>query len=153
MPPRFSILALLCVACILLLAGYLAGVSYPDLMPRTFSLQTTPLDPSHQQPGVTINLPAVVAPVDDGQRYYYVQVNLAVELDRSGTAGLIQARHEVIDRKIMEVLHTYSVKELRSAGLRSTLRTDIRRVINQLLPQGHIRNVYITNWLMTPVGP
>lgn len=66
---------------------------------------------------------------------------------------MIQARHEVIDRKIMEVLHTYSVKELRSAGLRSTLRTDIRRVINQLLPQGHIRNVYITNWLMTPVGP
>ncbi len=153
MTTRFSILVMLCICCIILLAGYLAGVSYPDLMPETFSFQTTPVAPSHRQPSVTINLPTVVTPVDDGHRYYYVQMSLAVDLDRSVTAGLIQARHQVIDRKIMELLNTYQVTELRSPGLWSTLRTDIQRMINQLLPEGYVRNVYITNLLMTPATP
>ena len=109
-------------------------------------------DPSQGQPGVTINLPPVVAPVDDGQRYYYVQVNLALELDRSGTAGLIQARHDAIDRQMMEILHTYAVSDLRATGQLPALRADIRRAINKLLPKGQVQNVYITNWLMTPVG-
>ena len=90
--------------------------------------------------------------MDDGQRYYYVQVNLALELDRSGTAGLIQARHDAIDRQVMEILHTYAVSDLRATGQLPALRADIRRAINTLLPKGQVQNVYITNWLMTPVG-
>ena len=103
-------------------------------------------------PVPTFVSPPVVAPVDDGQRYYYVQVNLALELDRSGTAGLIQARHDAIDRQVMEILHTYAVSDLRATGQLPALRADIRRAINKLLPKGQVQNVYITNWLMTPVG-
>lgn len=149
---RVSLIVLFSIAAILLLVGYLAGQYHPDLLPHTFSLQTAPPDPSQGQPGVTINLPPVVAPVDDGQRYYYVQVNLTLELDRSGTAGLIQARHDAIDRQVMEILHTYAVNDLRASGQLPALRADIRRAINKLLPKGQVQNVYITNWLMTPVG-
>lgn len=148
---RVSLIVLFSIG-ILLLLGYLAGTYYPELLPHTFSLQTTRPDPSQMQPGVTINLPPVVAPVDDGQRYYYVQVNLSLELDRSGTAGLIRARHDAIDRQVMEILHTHGVGDLRAAGQLPALRADIRRAINKLLPKGQVQNVYITNWLMTPVG-
>lgn len=148
MTARFSLILLLSTSGILLLAG----ISYLDLTPGTFTLQTSPADSPHTQPGVTINLPPVVAPVDDGQRYYYVQVNLSLELDRSGTAGVIQAHHDAIDRQIMEILHTYAVSDLRAAGQLPALRADIRRAINKLLPKGQVQNVYITNWLMTPVG-
>ncbi|MEK6803318.1 MAG: flagellar basal body-associated FliL family protein [Nitrospirota bacterium] len=52
----------------------------------------------------------------------------------------------------MEFLHTYAVNDLRASGQLPALRADIRRAINKLLPKGQVRNVYITNWLMPPVG-
>ena len=61
-------------------------------------------------------LPRVVAPVDDGQEFYYVQANITLEIDHSGTATLIRARHDVIDRHLLEIFHTYSLKDLRAAG-------------------------------------
>lgn len=153
MTVRFSITLLFrIISCILILAGYLGGMSYSNLVPRTFFLKAASGESEQKSSGLTINLPPVVAPVDDGERDYYVQVNLALDLDRSGTAGLIQARHDVIDRQIMEVLHSYSVNDLRSTAQLSALRTDVRRAINKLLPRDEVRNVYITNWLMPPVG-
>lgn len=152
MTTRISIVLFLSISGILVLVGYLAGISATDLMPHTFSLQTATPDSSQMPPGVTLNLPPVVAPVDDGQRYYQVQVNLSLELDRSGTAGLIQARHDTIDRQVMEILHSYAASDLRTAEQLPALRDDIRRAINKLLPEGQVRNVYITNWLMIPVS-
>ncbi|QOJ35796.1 MAG: flagellar basal body-associated FliL family protein [Nitrospira sp.] len=152
MTVRFTILILAGIVGILIFSGYMIGLSYKDIMPRTFSLQTNAKGQAQTPPGVMINLPAVVAPVDDGRRYYYVQVSVAVEIDRLGTAGLIQARHDVIDRKILEIFHAYSPTDLQTAGQSPTLRQDIKQAINELLPRGRVKNVYITNWLMTPVG-
>ncbi len=73
------------------------------------------------------------------------QVNLSLELNRSGAAGLIQARHDAIDRQVMEILHTSAVSDLRAAGQLPALRADIRRAINKLLPKGQVQHVYITN--------
>jgi len=58
----------------------------------------------------------------------------------------------MIDRHLMELFRSYSVKELRSAGPPTALRDDIKRVINALLPQGSVRHAYVTNWVMIPAG-
>ena len=109
---------------------------------------------AHAHLGALAEHPAIVAPVDDGARFYYVQANLAVEIDRPATATIIRERHDQIDRYIMEMLHTYPVQDLRVPGQSVTLREDLKRTVNKLLPKGkgQVRNVYITNWLMTPVG-
>ncbi len=147
---RLSLLVLLSIFCLLLGAGYLAGISYTDLLPRTFSLDTSSLESSRASSGLTMNLPRVVVSVDDGRQFYYIQANIALEINRASTAPLIRARHEMIDRQIMDLFHTYSVKDLRAAGQPSALRADIKRTINNLLPQGQVQNVYITNWVMIP---
>jgi flagellar basal body-associated protein FliL len=149
---RFSLLILVCITCFGFVAGYLAGVSYPDLISRPFTVKTSSGEPARTASGIIMNLPQVVAPVDDGQEFYSVQAGIALEIDHAGTAAWIRARHEVIDRHLMELLHTYRLRDLRSGGLPSTLRKDIKRVINTLLPKGQVRHVYITNWLMTPAG-
>lgn len=150
---RISLALLFTIACILLVVGYLGGLSSPDLIPRTLSLSSKPSsEPSPTSAALTINLPAIVAPVDDGTRFYYVQANLAVEIDRAATGTLIRERHDQIDRYIMEMLHTYPIQDLRAPGQSVTLREDLKRTVNRLLPKGQVRNVYITNWLMTPVG-
>ena len=100
-------LLLLGISCTLLWVGSRGGFSAPDLIPRTLSLNNKPsADPSPTSAGLTINLPAIVAPVDDGARFYYIQANLAVEIDRPATGTLIRERHDQIDRYIMEMLHT-----------------------------------------------
>lgn len=99
-----------------------------------------------------INLPPIIAPVDDGERFYYVQANLAVEIDRPAIGTLFRDRHDQIDRYIMEMLHTYPVQDLRAPGQSVTLRNDLKRTVNRLLPKGKIRNVFITSWLITPIG-
>ena len=152
MTKRLIIVILLGFTAVPLVAGYIAGLSYPDLLPRTFSLKTPSIEPPRSLSGVMINLPRVVAPVDDGQEFYYVQAHIALEIDHAGTATLIRARHEMIDRHLLELLHTYSVKDLRAAGQPPTLREDIKRIIGRLLPKGHIHRVYITNWVMIPAG-
>lgn len=149
---RFSLLILACITCFGLVAGNLAGVSYPDLIPRVFTVKPSSGESARASSGLMMNLPRVVVSVDDGQQFYYVQANIAVEIDRSWTAPLIRARHEVIDRHLMELVRTYSVKDLRSAGQPATLRADVKRTLNKLLPQGQVESVYITNWLMIPVG-
>lgn len=146
-------LLLLGISCTLLWVGSRGGFSAPDLIPRTLSLNNKPsADPSPTSAGLTINLPAIVAPVDDGARFYYIQANLAVEIDRPATGTLIRERHDQIDRYIMEMLHTYPIQDLRAPGRSVTLREDLKRTVNRLLPIGQVRNVYITNWLMTPIG-
>ncbi len=82
-----------------------------------------------------MNLPRVVTSVGDGQDFYYVQANVAVELDQEGTTALIRARHAVIDRHLLKLLRTYRVQDLRVVGQRS-VREDMKRVISRLLPQG-----------------
>lgn len=150
---RISLALLFSISCILLVVGYLGGFSSPDLIPRTLSLSSKPSsEPSPTSAGLTINLPAIVAPVDDGTQFYYIQANLAVEIDRAATGTLIRERHDQIDRYIMEMLHAYPVQDLRAPGQSVTLREDLKRTVNRLLPKGQVRNVYITNWLMTPVG-
>ncbi|HMZ53222.1 MAG TPA: flagellar basal body-associated FliL family protein [Nitrospira sp.] len=151
---RICLALLISISSILLVVGYLGGFSTPDLIPRTLSLSKPSAEPSPTSAGLTINLPAIVAPVDDGARFYYVQANLAVEIDRPATATIIRERHDQIDRYIMEMLHTYPVQDLRVPGQSVTLREDLKRTVNKLLPKGkgQVRNVYITNWLMTPVG-
>ncbi len=140
-------------SCILLLVGYWGGFSSADLIPHTLSFNNKPSsEPAQTSAGLTINLPAIVAPVDDGARFYYIQANLAVELDRPATGTLVRERHDQIDRYIMEMLHTYPVQDLRAPGQSATLREDLKRTVNKVLPKGQVRNVYITNWLMTPVG-
>lgn len=149
---RITLVVVLGIACIVLIAGYLGGFSSHELIPRTFSLNSKPSsDPSPASAGLTINLPAIVAPVDDGTRFYYIQANLAVEIDRPATGTLVRERHDQIDRYIMEMLHTYPVQDLLAPGRSVTLREDLKRTVNKLLPKGQVRNVYITNWLMTPV--
>lgn len=140
----------LSISCTILVIGYIASVPYPDLLPRIFSLKTSSIEPPRSLSGVMINLPRVVAPVDDGQEFYYVQAHIALEIDHAGTATLIRARHEMIDRHLLELFHTYSVKDLRAAGQPYTIREDIKRIIGRLLPKGHIHKVYITNWVMIP---
>jgi len=149
---RISLALLFCISCVLLMVVYLGGVSAPDLIPRTLSLGKPTAESSPPSAGLTINLPAIVAPVDDGARFYYIQANLAVEIDRPATGTLIRERHDQIDRYIMEMLHTYPIQDLRAPGQSVTLRQDLKRTVNRLLPKGQVRNVYITNWLMTPVG-
>lgn len=149
---RLSITLLLSISCILVLVGYLGGISYSDLMPRKFTIKESSVEPQQKSSGLTINLPPVIAPVDDGQKFYYIQANISVEIDRPGTASFIRERHDTIDRHIMELFHTYPVQDLRMPGQPATLRTDLQRTLNTLLPKGQVRNVYITSWLVTPVG-
>ncbi|MCW5797213.1 MAG: Flagellar protein FliL (modular protein) [Nitrospira sp.] len=149
---RVGIAIFLIITSLLFVAGYLGGISYSDLMPRTFSIKDAPVEPQQKSAGLVINLPPIVAPVDDGERFYYVQANLAVEIDRPATGTLIRDRHDTIDRYVMEMLHTYPIQDLRTPGNSATLRDDLKRTVNKLLPQGRVRNVYITSWLITPIG-
>ncbi|MBX3368823.1 MAG: hypothetical protein KF793_00400, partial [Nitrospira sp.] len=89
---RVGIALFLIIASILILVGYLGGISYSDLMPRTFSIKDAPVEPQQKSAGLVINLPPIIAPVDDGQRFYYVQANLAVEIDRPATSTVIRDR-------------------------------------------------------------
>lgn len=89
-----------------------------------------------------MNLPRVVTSVGDGQDFYYVQANVAVELDQ-GTTTLIRARHAVIDRHLLKLLRTYRVQDLRVVGQRS-VREDMKRVIGHS-STGEMRYVYFTN--------
>jgi flagellar basal body-associated protein FliL len=149
---RLSITLVLLIGGILLIAGYLSGFSYSDLMPRTFSLPDSPVEPQQNATRLVINLPPIIAPVDDGEHFYYVQANLSVEIDRPTTGTLIRDRHETIDRYILEMLHSYPIQDLRAPGRSITLRDDLKRTVNKLLPKGQVRNVYITSWLITPIG-
>ena len=149
---RVGIALFLIITSILCLVGYLGGISYSDLMPRTFSIKDAPVEPQQKSSGLVINLPPIIAPVDDGERYYYVQANLAVEIDRPATGTVIRDRHDTIDRYIMEMLHNYPIRDLRTPGQSVTLRDDLKRTVNKLLPKGQVRNVYITSWLITPIG-
>ncbi|MGC3973266.1 MAG: flagellar basal body-associated FliL family protein [Nitrospira sp.] len=152
MTSRVGIALFLIIASVLLLVGYLGGISYSDLMPRTFSIRESPVEPQQKSSGLVINLPPIIAPVDDGQRFYYVQANLAVEIDRPATGTVIRDRHDTIDRHVMEMLHSYPIQDLRTPGRSVTLRDDLKRTVNNVLPKGHVRNVYITSWLITPIG-
>jgi flagellar basal body-associated protein FliL len=149
---RLSITLVFIIASILLVVGYLGGMSYSDLMPRTFTIKDSSVEPQQKSAGLVINLPPIIAPVDDGERFYYVQANLAVEIDRPATATLIRDRHETIDRYVMEMLHTYPIQDLRTPARSVTLRDDLKRTVNKLLPKGQVRSVYITSWLITPIG-
>ena len=149
---RLGIALLLIISSMLLLVGYLGGISYSDLLPRTFSIKESPVEPQQKSAGLVINLPPIIAPVDDGERFYYVQANLAVEIDRPSTGTVVRDRHETIDRYIMEMLHSYPMQDLRAPGHSVTLRDDLKRTVNRVLPKGQIRNVYITSWLITPIG-
>lgn len=149
---RLGIALLLLLVCFLVLVGYVGGITYSDLMPRTFSIKDAPVEPQQKSAGLVINLPPIIAPVDDGERFYYVQANLAVEIDRAATGTVIRDRHDTIDRYIMELLHSYPMQDLRAPGQSVTLRDDLKRTVNKLLPKGQVRNVYITSWLITPIG-
>lgn len=149
---RLGIVLFLIMTGILLSVGYLTGISYSDLMPRTFSIKDSPVEPQQKAAELVINLPPIIAPVDDGAQFYYVQANLAVEIDRPATGTVIRDRHETIDRYIMEMLHSYPIQDLRAPGRSVTLREDLKRTVNKLLPKGQVRNVYITSWLITPIG-
>ena len=102
--------------------------------------------------GTTTNLPQIVATVDDGKQFFSLQTTIALELDHSETVFAIRARHEVIDRHLVELFQSYSLKDLRAAGPPAALREDMRRVINALLPHESVRHAYVTNWVMIPVG-
>ncbi len=149
---RVGITLFLLITSFLVLVGYVGGISYSDLMPRTFSIKEAPVEPQQKSVGLVINLPPIIAPVDDGERFYYVQANLAVEIDRPATVTVIRDRHDTIDRYIMEMLHSYPIQDLRAPGRSVTLRDDLKRTVNKLLPKGQVRNVYITSWLITPIG-
>lgn len=151
-PLHLRLLMFVGMAGCALIAGALAGVSYSDLIPRPFTLTPASEESVPASSGITVNLPRVVTSVDDGQDFYYVQANVAVEIDHEGTAALIRARHEVIDRRLIELLHTYRLQELRVGGQPSTVREDMKRVISALVPNGQVRNVYLTNWLLIPAG-
>ncbi|MCW5798285.1 MAG: flagellar basal body-associated FliL family protein [Nitrospira sp.] len=90
--------------------------------------------------------------VDDGRDFYYVQANIAVELDYEGTAALIRARHEVIAGHLVELLSTYPVQDLRHGRRQAAVREHMRRVISRLLPEGAVHNVSLTGWLLIPPG-
>lgn len=149
---RLGIALFLIITSMLLLVGYLGGISYSDLLPRTFSIKDSPVESQQKSTGLVINLPPIIAPVDDGARFFYVQANLAVEIDRPATVTVIRDRHDSIDRYIMEMLHNYPIQDLRAPGRSATLRDDLKRTVNKVLPKGHVRNVYITSWLITPIG-
>ena len=61
---RICLALLISISSILLVVGYLGGFSTPDLIPRTLSLSKPSAEPSPTSAGLTINLPAIVAPVD-----------------------------------------------------------------------------------------
>jgi len=124
---RFSLLMFACMICLGLAAGYLTGVFYPGLIAGPSTANTSSRKASRAAVGVMVNLPRVVASLDDGQEFYSVQATIALEIDHAGTAALIRARHEVITRHLTELLHTYRVQDLRAGGQPSTLREDIKR--------------------------
>ncbi len=148
----FRLLIFTCFAGSALVVSSLAGVSSSDLIPRPFTLTPSSDEPSPPSSSITINLPRVVTSVDDGDDFYYLQANVAVEIDHEGTAAMIRARHEIIDLHLLELLRTYRMQELRVADQPASLREDIKREISALLPKGLVHNVYITNWLLIPAG-
>ena len=143
---------LLCFACLGYIAFHWGQTFFRDFMPSHFSVSTS----SHQYYGTTnttmINLPQIVASLDDGDQFYSLQTTIALELDQADTALVIRSRHEIIDRHLMDLFRTYSLKELRSGGPPPALREDMKRVVNALLPEASVRNAYVTNWLMIPTG-
>jgi len=142
----------LSVACIVYLAIHWGDTFFRDFMPSSFSVKQSSLEYSVTKNGTMINLPRIITSVDDGAQFYSLQTTIALELDDADSVVAIRSRHEMIDRHLMELFRSYSVKELRSAGPPTALRDDIKRVINALLPQGSVRHAYVTNWVMIPAG-
>jgi flagellar basal body-associated protein FliL len=143
---------LLSVACIMYLGIHWGQAFFLGFMPSHFSLKKSPHEYSVVKNGTTVNLPRIIASVDDGEQFFSLQTTIAVELDHADMVSTIRGRHELIDRHLMELFRSYSLKDLRSAGPPPTLRYDIKRVINALLPESGVRNAYVTSWLMIPAG-
>ena len=143
---------LLSGACIMYLGIHWGQTFFRDFMPSGFSLKKSPNEYSVAKHGTTINLPRIVATVDDGEQFYSLQTTIAVDLDQADRVSAIRARHELIDRHLMELFRSYSLKDLRAAGPPPMLREDIKRVINGLLPESSVRHAYVTNWVMIPAG-
>jgi flagellar basal body-associated protein FliL len=143
---------LLSVACLIYIAFHWGQTFFRDFMPSSFSLKKPPHEYAVAKNGSTINLPRIITSVDDGEQFYSLQTTIAVELHDRDMVAAIRARHELIDRHLMDLFRTYSLKDLRSAGPPAALREDIKRVINALLPEKSVRNAYVTNWVMIPAG-
>ena len=141
---------LLSVACIMYLAIHWGETFFRDFMPSGFSLKNSSQEHSLAKNGTTINLPRIIASVDDGDQFYSLQTTIALEIDHSDAVLSIRARHEMIDRHLIQLFRSYSLQDLRSAGPPSALRADIKRVVNTVLPENSVRNAYVTNWVMIP---
>src|SRR5688500_6638604 len=121
---------LLSVAGVMYLGIHWGPTFFRDIMPSSFSLKKSSRHYSFTHTGTTINLPRIIASVDDGEQFYSLHTTLAVELEHSHMVSAIRAHHELIDRHLMELFRSYSLKDLRTAGPPATLRDDIKRVIN-----------------------
>ena len=135
---RICLALLISISSILLVVGYLGSFSTPDLIPRTLSLNKPSAEPSPTSAGLTINLPAIVAPVDDGRdstTFKQTSPWRSIGLRPPRSSG---ERHDQIDRYIMEMLHTYPVQDLARARSISH-REDLKRTVNKLLPRARAR--------------
>ena len=94
----------------------------------------------HEISGLVIN-PAST----DGRRYLMVDIGLEGDEE---TISAIEDREVVVRDRINNMLGEYSPEHLSDISERSTIKEQLRDDINEVLSEGHVQELYFTQYVL-----
>lgn len=84
-------------------------------------------------------------------RYLVVEIHFELETDKKskskGTAEL-EARQVLLQDKVLNILKSKSIKELNEDTNQENLKKEIVEVVNTVMDEAKIKNVYFAKWLI-----
>jgi len=78
----------------------------------------------------------------------FMRLTLALDLERPEVADQVQARLPAIQSAVIVAAASRNSQILKSAGGKAMLRDEITKNINELLPNGGVRTVYFSDFLI-----
>ena len=139
------------VALILLVAvgavGYLLGTR---TAPQTLAAPLPEESRAAEAPGLgpLVDIESFVINILEEEQTRYLKAALTIEVDSEGTADRLQSRMPQVRDAILLLIGNKTFDEVRDLQGKLQLRAELVDRLNNLLPNGEVRKIYFTDFVV-----
>jgi flagellar basal body-associated protein FliL len=98
--------------------------------------------------GKIYNIEDVIANPADSKGMQFVLINFGIEVEKDSDLEILNAREIQVRDILINILSSKMLSELDDGVDKENLRIEVKNSIQKILPEGHLLNVYFSNYII-----
>lgn len=98
--------------------------------------------------GVIHQLEDIIVNPAESQGSQFLLINLALEVKSKDDVEILKKREVIVRDILIRLLSGKTVEELDGPDDKERLREEIKKEVSKVLPEGHLYNVYFSNYII-----